>query len=423
MHKHLKTHGTSVVKRQSQHGLADTQQPSKRIYDLLPKLDSTQVVISRLVALDGIPMATLVTSKDMRRFFSKDGLTVYKSATSIRSGIMKYYDEVVARYSKEMIDGLENGSKYSIILDEWTSNRNRRFMNVNVHGQGGKVWGLGLTRVYGSANAERCQSIVEDTLSKFQLSLNNINSATTDGAAVMVKMGKSLNRADVLHQLCFAHGLHLAVCDVLYKKKKAVPIIVEDETSNDIKDGEEDWQGLFMVNLQDDIEELTDDENISALISKVWKTVSTFNYSPCKNDEIFSYFRPESQKEKSLILDCKTRWNSLVEMVERFVEMQETIQKSVPHLKDDKITFSESEFDKLRSILKCLKPVQIAATSICSRDSTLLTADCAFSFCLKTIRKEHGVRPTIAPSSSKSNHRAANGGLRNIASSPLPRGQ
>lgn len=117
LHKHLKTHGTSVVKRQSQHGLADTRQPSKRIYDLLPKLDSTQVVISRLVALDGIPMATLVTSKDMRRFFSKDGLTVYKSATSIRSGIMKYYDEVVARYSKEMIDGLENGSKYSRRVD------------------------------------------------------------------------------------------------------------------------------------------------------------------------------------------------------------------------------------------------------------------------------------------------------------------
>lgn len=87
-------------------------------------------------------------------------------------------------------------------------------------------------------------------------------------------------------------------------------------------------------------------------------------------------------------LDCKTRWNSLVEMVERFVEMQETIQKSVPHLKDDKITFSESEFDKLCLILKCLKTIQIAATSICSRDSTLLAADCAFSFCLKTIRKE-----------------------------------
>lgn len=109
----------------------------------------------------------------------------------------------------------------------------------------------------GSANAEKCQSLVEDTLSKFQLSLNNINSATTDGAAVMVKMGKSLSKADVLHQLCFAHGLHLAVCDVLYKKKKAVPIIVEDETESDIKDEEEDCQGLFMVNLQYDTEELT----------------------------------------------------------------------------------------------------------------------------------------------------------------------
>lgn len=293
-----------MVKRQSQNGLEDTQKPTKRIYDLLPKLDSTQVVILRLVALDGIPMATLITSKDMRRFFSKDGLTVYKSATSIRSGIMKYYDEVVPRYSKEMIDGQENDSKYSITHDEWTSNRNRRFMNVNVHGQGGKVWGLGLTRVYGLANAEKCQSIVEDTLSKFQLSLNNINSATTDGAAVMVKMGKSLSKADVLHQLCFAHGLHLAVCDVLYKKK-AVPIFVQDETESDIKDEKEDCQGLFMVNLQSDTEQLTDDENISALI-KCGRPFAFSRTRLAKNDEIFNSFRPESQKEKSLKLDCKT---------------------------------------------------------------------------------------------------------------------
>ena len=43
-------------------------------------------------------------------------------------------------------------------------------------------------------------------------------SSTTDGAAIMIKYGKlSL----ILHFTCLAHGIHLAVTDILYKKPKA----------------------------------------------------------------------------------------------------------------------------------------------------------------------------------------------------------
>lgn len=38
----------------------------------------------------------------------------------------------------------------------------------------------------------------------------------TDGPNVIVKVEKLINAE---HQLCMGHGIHLAVCDVLYNKK------------------------------------------------------------------------------------------------------------------------------------------------------------------------------------------------------------
>ena len=65
--------------------------------------------------------------------------------------------------------------------------------------------------------------------------------ATTDGASVMVKFGKSILP---IHLLCLAHGIHLAVCDFLNKICKdlepfAVDITIghytlsDDELSDD----------------------------------------------------------------------------------------------------------------------------------------------------------------------------------------------
>lgn len=49
------------------------------------------------------------------------------------------------------------------------------------------------------------------------------------------------------------------------------------------------------------------------LLSKVRKVVKLFNKSPIKNDTFLQkYVEEEKGKELSLILDCLTRWNSLL---------------------------------------------------------------------------------------------------------------
>lgn len=82
-------------------------------------------------------------------------------------------------------------------------------MSVNVHSSN-KYWNLGLIRVYGSMTAEVCIKILKDRLILHGISLEkDIVAVVTDGPNIMVKVGKL---TDAKHQLCFAHGIHLAVC-------------------------------------------------------------------------------------------------------------------------------------------------------------------------------------------------------------------
>ena len=65
--------------------------------------------------------------------------------------------------------------------------------------------------------AERLKEVVSKRLEDFGLDLKkDIISVVSDGAAVMRKFGRLLPCSQ---QLCLAHGLQLAISDVLYKKR------------------------------------------------------------------------------------------------------------------------------------------------------------------------------------------------------------
>ena len=69
----------------------------------------------------------------------------------------------------------------------------------------------------GSFPAEKIGDLVENILSVFNLSIKeHIIASATNEASVMKKFGRL---RVIEHQLCYAHGLHLAVCEVLYKSQ------------------------------------------------------------------------------------------------------------------------------------------------------------------------------------------------------------
>jgi hypothetical protein len=77
------------------------------------------------------------------------------------------------------------GMRFSLTFDEWTSIKNRRYLNVNVHIED-KFWSLGLARIVVSLPAEKCIELVQKVLMQFMLNYDEeIVSIATDGASVM----------------------------------------------------------------------------------------------------------------------------------------------------------------------------------------------------------------------------------------------
>lgn len=84
---------------------------------------------------------------------------------------------------------------------------------------------------------------------------------------------------------------------------------------------------------------------IKDIINHIRQVSKFFRYSPVRNSILQKYVTEKEGKELNLLLDCKTRWNSLVPMIERFLKLNGYIKKALTDLgkteliKDDFIPF------------------------------------------------------------------------------------
>ncbi|CAG4966535.1 unnamed protein product [Parnassius apollo] len=175
-----------------------------------------------MAALDGIPFSVFCTSEDLRRLFTNSGYNeLPKTPKGIKNIVINYSKQEKKKLVTELKNLLAIGKKLSLSFDEWTSSRNARYMNINIHigvefTDGSRFKNLGLVRMDGSMPSETCIRHLKEKLSEFELSLDrNIVAIVTDGASVMLKVGRNLR---AYYQVCLAHGIQLAVLDVLYKQ-------------------------------------------------------------------------------------------------------------------------------------------------------------------------------------------------------------
>ena len=176
-------------------------------------------------------------------------------------------------------------------------------------------------------------------LEEFKLSYRNDTiCSVTDGAS---KMGRI---SPCGHQKCFAHGIHLALFDVLYKSK---PSMCTHELSENCSDGNYEDDNLEKKSLTDGnveidmddtstLQDLRDDYEINVTVQRVRKIVKFFRKSPQKNQILQVHGKCEFNKEIILILDTRTsRWNSLVNIIERFLKLKKCIEKAMVNLGDN----------------------------------------------------------------------------------------
>ena len=88
----------------------------------------------------------------------------------------------------EMLQSLNSGNMFCLSLDEYSSLRHKRYLNINVHQDKDKFWNLGMVVISGRMTAEKTVEEVEDKLSEFTLSLSrHIAAVDRDGASTMAK--------------------------------------------------------------------------------------------------------------------------------------------------------------------------------------------------------------------------------------------
>jgi hypothetical protein len=109
-------------------------------------------------------------------------------------------------------------------------------------------------------------------------------------------------------------------------------------------------------------------------------------------------------EELTLILDTKTRWNSLLDMLERFYRLLISIRKSLIDI-NSSIQFSEIELKLLEEVIGALQPVKIAVEAICREDATVFTAD---TTCRRAIRTEKHFQRRTKRCFVKANQRTTN---------------
>lgn len=227
--------------------------------------------------------------------------------------------------------------------------------------------------------------MVDECLREFGINFDSdIVASTQDGASIMVCYSNIIKCES---QLCLNHAIHLAVTKVFYEKKNKASIQHDlDETYSETssEDDSENEAGFH-----DDFSYVLE-ESIKQTIKKARKIVIFFKQSSVRNGILQKFVKEYrgSKIELKVKKDVDTRWNSILSMCKRLVEIEQPIKMALSELGDNK--YDENLFTKLKEIVSCLSPLEEAILEIGKSDSNLLKADSAIQYILTTLGKsEH----------------------------------
>ena len=99
-------------------------------------------------------------------------------------------------------------------------------------------------------------------------------------------------------------------------------------------------------------------------MANVTKIVVAFKRSPLKTDNLKHYSKNELGQELVLILDSKTRWNSILAMIQRYIKIKKAVAKSLLDFGLEKLMVSD-ELKVIENLAKSPKPVILDSEMIC----------------------------------------------------------
>ena len=384
----LSLHSINVNKRKCK----EEEILSKKIIQQQPsilsftKKQSLSEIVARLAALDGLSINAICSSQFIRQSLSSRQFNLPKDRKNVMNLVHNYFELARGIVMDEVKKLQKNGTRFCLTLDEWTSLKNRRYLNVNLHFFGGDIIHLGLIKINGSCTAEVAVSLVDEKLTEFGLLPNDIVASTTDGAAIMKKFGRI---SQYYHQQCYNHAIHLAVLDIIYKKK--TENYNEAQSSSDSDNNYSDSDKFSCSSFISDeillpIPVLRYD--LEDALKNVRKVVKLFKYSPVKNSILQSYVKIQHGKELNLIIDLKIRWNSIVVMLERFIKLYDSIKKALRDLNCTSY-FNDEYMTIIRELVSALKPIKVAVEALGRRDTNLIISEGILKFLYESLQENN----------------------------------
>lgn len=111
-----------------------------------------------------------------------------------------------------------------------------------------------------------------------------------------------------------------------------------------------------------------------------------FKNSPLKLSELQKEVKKEESTELALSLDVKTRWNSILPMVQRYLKINPHIRKTLELFNDAQI-FTTRYDDSLHAIHDALEPVNEAILTLSKHNSNLMVAEIAVKFIYQRLKE------------------------------------
>lgn len=247
--------------------------------------------------------------------------------------------EIPALYERvrlEISESLQRAQRVALTVDGWTSCATDSYITVTVH-YVDHAWALQShvlqTRVFNESHTGiNLAALLRDVCHEWKLDDKN-PALVSDNARNMVVAGAE---ADVdPHVRCIAHSLNLAS------------------------------QKAFKV------------DEVSEILAKVRKVVAFFHKSPKATEVLRETQRQLHLPNHKLIHDVSTRWNSSLDMLERFWEQQPAVLNALLCRKLKKgealVTFTEDDMILIPEIIKLMSPLKVATTLLSEEKNPTLS--------------------------------------------------
>ena len=259
---------------------------------------------------DNFPITSVASSAVLKQWAKRLGYGDLHYS-EINQRMTEIYQQTVANITT-LLSSRKKQDVICLSFDKWTAIDSTKFIGGYLYFKAKKLC-LGLMNYTGPCPAERIIEQQDRRLSIFNLSLSDIGVFVTDMGSDVQKVARVANKFTFL---CLCHVVNLIVKDFMLKTGAEIPDDDELEFEADGADPEEADFTDVVIRVKREVRRVRHSIDIETRLTKA-QEVKNGKGSALK-----------------LIQDNATRWNSTLDMLERFLNLRDFIAIAVDGIDD-----------------------------------------------------------------------------------------